>query len=77
MSVRAMLARVQRLEQARQPSIYATVWAELADEVEAEINGGCADPDKSAIVASLRRWVRDGADTLWLSGGSTGQVYSQ
>jgi hypothetical protein len=65
MSVRALLTRVQKLEQARRPSACTAMWLVLADEFQAQIDGGNTDPDLPCIVASLRKWVRDGADSLW------------
>lgn len=64
MSVRAMLARVQRLEQCRTPS-----WLRLIgpiDEFDAYIREGIAlgklDPrDAPIVLASVRRWVRQTA----------------
>lgn len=65
MSVRALAARVHKLEQGRRPSVYAAMWSACADEFQAEIDAGRGDPDLPGIVASLRKWVRDGADRLW------------
>lgn len=61
MSVRAMLARVQRLEQTRMPS-----WLRLIgpiEEFDAYVRDGIAmgqlDPiDAPIVLASVRRWVR-------------------
>ncbi|HZC16790.1 MAG TPA: hypothetical protein VE309_08510 [Caulobacteraceae bacterium] len=65
-AVRSLASRVGKLEQARKPSVYAAMWSGLADEMQAQIDAGiCTDTDQPDIVASLRRWVRDGADSLW------------
>ena len=65
MSIGALRARVEKLEQARQPSVHAAMWSGLADQIQAEIDGGRTDPDMPGIVRALRRWVHDGNDTLW------------
>lgn len=62
MSVRAMLARVQRLEQAS-----TSPWHRLIgpfEDFEAMVHDGIAlgqlDPrDAPVVLASVRRWVRD------------------
>lgn len=65
MSVRAMLARIQRLEQARSASSpFARGWGSFdafADECEAEIADGKLDRrDFSVVLNCLRRWETDG-----------------
>jgi hypothetical protein len=65
MSVAALRSRVQKLEQARRASVYAAMWSGLADQIQAEIDGGRTDPDMPGIVRALRRWISDGNDTLW------------
>lgn len=69
MSVRAMLARVQRLEEAgRAPrSPFEVGWGTLEAweaEVQVGIDAGTYDPiDMPGVVDSIRKWHADG---LWL-----------
>lgn len=66
-AVRSLSARLARLEQANRPSVYEAMWTACADDIEAKIAAGIStDPDMRVIAASLRKWVRDGADRLWL-----------
>ena len=61
MSVQAMLARVQRLEQARSPiSPFIADYGSL-DAFEAECRAGIADGtydrfDMPVVIAAIRRW---------------------
>lgn len=62
MTVRGMLARVQRLEQCRTPSWLRVVGP--IDEFDAYIRNGIAvgelDPrDAPVVLASVLRWVRE------------------
>lgn len=71
MSVRAMLARVQRLEQARYParSPFAAAFGSFeafATECEAGMDAGKLDRvDFSVVLSSLARWERDGTWGAW------------
>jgi hypothetical protein len=66
-AVRALAARVQKLEQARKPSVYAAMWTACADHMQADIDAGIStDPDMPGVIACLRKWVADGADRMWM-----------
>jgi hypothetical protein len=61
-----MLARVQRLEQARRPTSPFEIWFGSLDaweaEVRAEIDAGILDPtDMPVVMMAVRRWHREGA----------------
>ena len=65
MSVRAMLGRVRRLEQARTPSSPFVIWFGSLDcyveTLRAGIAAGALDPtDVPVVIASIERWHRDG-----------------
>jgi hypothetical protein len=71
MSVRAMLARVQRLEQARRPPLspfeqaFGSLEAWEAD-VQAGIDAGRLDRiDMPVVIACVRRWHTDGVWSMW------------
>ena len=64
MSVRAMLARVQRLEQSRAPtSPFALAFGSLDDweaDWQSGIDAGELDPrDMPIVMLAIRRWHRD------------------
>jgi hypothetical protein len=66
MSVRAMLARVQRLEQARRPTSPFEIWFGSVDAWEAEcqsgIDAGLLDrTDVPFVMMAVRRWHSEGA----------------
>ena len=63
--VRAMLARVQRLEQSRSPvSVFVAAWGSFdafAAECEADMDAGRLDrADFSEVLRCLSRWETDG-----------------
>jgi len=71
MSVRAMLARVQRLEQARRAPrspieiAYGSLQAWEA-ETQAGIDAGTLDRiDMPVVMACVRRWHADGVFGMW------------
>jgi hypothetical protein len=71
MSVRSLLARVQRLEQARRAprspfeQAFGTLEAWEAD-VQAGIDAGTLDRiDMPVVIACVRRWHRDGVWSMW------------
>ena len=66
MSVRAMLARVQRLEHSRRPTSPFELWFGTLDVWEADcwagIDAGLLDPtDVPLVLTAVRRWHKDGA----------------
>lgn len=66
MSVRFLLARVQRLEQARSlKSPFERAYASLdawEGECQSGIDAGLLDPrDMPVLMAAVRRWHREGA----------------
>ena len=69
-NVRGMLARVQRLEAARNTAspiarLYGSFDA-FADGVEADIDAGKLDrTDMPVVLECLRRWERDGVWGRW------------
>lgn len=71
MAVRALLARVTRLELAKAPPVspfevdYGSVEA-FAASVQAGIDGGDIDPrDGPQVLAAIRRWHTDEVWGLW------------
>ena len=65
MSVRAMLARVQRLEQARRPTSPFEIWFGSLEAWEAEcqagIDAGQLDSrDVPVVMMAVRRWHAEG-----------------
>ncbi len=66
MTVRNLLARVQRLEQARVPASPFELWFGSLDAFRNEmltgINAGVYDPtDMPMVIAGVDRWHREGA----------------
>lgn len=66
MSVRAMLGRVQRLEQSRSPTSHFERAFGSLDAWEADcqsgIDAGLLDPqDMPVVMMAVRRWHREGA----------------
>lgn len=60
-----MLARVQRIEQARRPTSPFELWYgtldAFTDQLRAGIASGIYDPrDMPVVIDSIRRWHRDG-----------------
>ena len=70
-SVRAMLARVQRLEQARQAprSPIEVAYGSLEaweSETQAKIEAGTLDRiDMPVVIACVRRWHNEGVFGMW------------